>query len=161
MTAGLPHGMRPLGMKALNRARIEAGLLAPGVDFNSGISPYEAGIGWCVSINKADTIGVAALERRRNSPYRIGVGLVLRTNEIAPVGEHVFLVGGRFAAGVITSATFSPVLGKSIALAQLYPEYAASGTVLEVAFVDNMVRRAEAIVGPLAAYDPKKRRVRS
>jgi len=158
--AGKPLGLRPLGMKALNRARIEAGLLASGLEFNSGISPYEAGIGWCVSPNKTSMIGAQALERRRDNPFRVGVGLVLSSNEIAPSGEHVFPLGERFAAGVITSATFSPVLGKSIAMAQVYPEYATPGTVLEVAFIDKMGRRTEAVVGPLAAYDPKKRLVK-
>ena len=69
--------------------------------------------------------------------------------------------GEEFPAGTITSATFSPMLNKSIALAQVFPEYAAHGTTLEVGFVDGLARRRQRSVGPLAAYDPQKTRVKS
>ena len=86
----------------------------------------------------------------------VAVGLTLDGYEVAPIGRHVFVPGEDFPAGTITSATFSPVLNQSIALAQVFPEYAAHGTALEVGFVDGLVRRVPAVVGPLAAYDPQE-----
>ena len=50
--AGQPFGMLPLGLKALDRARIEAGLLSPGREFDPGVSPFQAGIGWAVAMKK-------------------------------------------------------------------------------------------------------------
>jgi aminomethyltransferase len=155
--AGEPHGLTPLGLKALDRARIEAGLLSPGREFDPGVSPFQAGIGWAVALGKDEFVGKAACERLRAYPPRIAVGLTLTGNEVAPVGEHVYAPDDLFPAGRITSATFSPVLNKSIALAQVFPEYGSHGTRLEVGFVDGLARRVEAIVGPLAAYDRKRR----
>ena len=159
--AGSPHGLTPLGLKALDRARIEAGLLAPGRDFDSGVSPFQAGIGWAVALKKPDFIGKAASERLAAHPPRVAVGLTLEGNEVAPVGEHVYAPGDPFPAGRITSATFSPVLDRSIALAHVFPEYGAHNTALEVGFVDGLARRVRAVAGPLAAYDPKKLRVKA
>ena len=126
------------------------------------VSPFQAGIGWAVAMKKGDFLGKAAVERLRERPPLAAVGLTLEGSEVAPLGKHVYVPGEDFAAGTITSATFSPVLqtGASL-LAQVFPEYAAHGTTLEVGFVDGLARRARAIVGPLAAYDPQKTRVKS
>ena len=160
MDAGAPEGLTPLGLAALDRARIEAGLPAPGREFDAGVSPFQAGIGWTVARDKSEQVGRAALERLRLSPPRVAVGLSLEGSEVAPIGECVYAPGDLFPAGRVTSATFSPVLNRSIALAQVFPEYAAPGTALEVGFVDGLLRRVHAVTGATAAYDPKKRRVR-
>lgn len=55
-------------MKALDRARIEAGLLALGYEFDDLISPYQAGIGWAVAMKKPAMIGKVALEKIRRHP---------------------------------------------------------------------------------------------
>ncbi len=161
MSAGKPVGLIPMGMLAVNRARIEAGLLSAGYEFDDLTSPYQAGIGWTVAMKKGDFIGKPALEKIKEHPPKVAVGLVLEGNEVAEHGQCIYPVGERWRVGVITSATFSPILNKSIAMAQVVPEYATVGTQLEVGFVDGMVRRVKAIVGTLAAYDPSKTRVRA
>jgi len=161
MAAGKPQGLQPLGMNALNRARIEAGLLARGYEFDDLTSPYQAGIGWTVAMKKPDFIGKSALEAIRQHPPRVTVGLVLQGNEVAAHGQCVFAQGERWRVGHITSATFSPILNKSIAIAQIAPEYAQPATIVEVGLLDGIKRRIEATVGPLAAFDPTKSRARS
>ncbi|WP_017300003.1 DUF1989 domain-containing protein [Nodosilinea nodulosa] len=160
MQAGQPVGLMPLGMKALDRARIEAGLLAMGYEFDDLISPYQAGIGWAVAMKKPDFIGKAALEEIRRHPPRVAVGLVLEGPEVAAHGQPVFAAGQRWRVGHITSATFSPMLNASIAMAQVVPEYAEAGMAVEVGMLDGLKRRIPATVGPLAAFDPTKSRVR-
>ncbi|MEO0540899.1 MAG: DUF1989 domain-containing protein [Cyanobacteria bacterium P01_A01_bin.105] len=161
MQAGAPLGLLPLGMQALDRARIEAGLLAAGAEFDDLTSPYEAGIGWTVARKKRDFIGKAALEKHRDYPARVAVGLVLEGNEVATAGQCVYAQGERWRVGQITSATFSPILKASIAMAQVVPTFAAQGTAVDVGLVDGMKRRVRATVGPLAAFDPTKSRVRA
>jgi len=161
MQAGKPLGLLPMGMQALNRARIESGLLAAGYEFDDLISPYQAGIGWAVALKKPDFIGKAALEQIKAHPPKVAVGLVLAGNEVAHSGQWLHPIGERWRVGMITSATFSPILNRSIALAQVVPEYAALGTELEVGVVDGMKRRIRATVGPLSAYDPTKSRVKA
>ncbi len=161
MAAGKPFGLQPMGMLALDRARIEAGLLSAGREFDDLTSPYQAGIGWTVALKKPDFIGKAALEAIKLHPPKVAVGLVLEGNEVAAQGQYVYAIGERWRVGIITSATFSPILSRSIALAQVVPEYSAIGTELAVGMMDGMKRRIRAIVGTLAAYDPTKSRVRS
>jgi len=89
------------------------------------------------------------------------VGLELGGNEVANGGQWIYCVGAHWRIGTITSGTYSAILNRSIALAQIAPEYAELGTVLEVGWVDGMKRRELATVSPLAAYDTSKSRVRS
>jgi aminomethyltransferase len=147
-------------MLALDRARIEAGLLSAGREFDDLTSPYQAGIGWAVALKKPDFIGKAALEKIREHPLRVAVGLGLTGNEVATHGQGIYAPGQNWRVGVVTSATFSPILQRSIALAQVVPEYAHPGTALEIGILDGIKRRLKATVGPLAAYDPSKSRVR-
>lgn len=159
--AGKPYGLLPLGMLALNRARIEAGLLAAGYEFDDLTSPYQAGIGWTVALKtKGDFIGRAALEQIKTHPPRVAVGLLLETNDVVEHGQCLFAPGERWRIGQTTSGTFSPILNRSIAMAQVVPEYAEVGTGVEVGWMDGMKRRVRAVVGPLAAFDPTKSRVR-
>jgi aminomethyltransferase len=72
----------------------------------------------------------------------------------------VFAAGERWRVGQITSATFSPILNASIAMAQVVPEFANAGTIVEVGMLDGLKRRVRATVGSLAAFDPTKSRVR-
>jgi len=162
MQAGAAYDLLPLGMQGLDRARIEAGLLAAGREFNDLISPYQAGIGWSVAMKtKPDFIGRAALEKIRDRPPFVAVGLLLESNEVACGGQCVYPLGERWRVGHVTSGTFSPILNRSIALAQIAPEYAQPGTALEVGLMDGMKRRVRAEVGPLSLYDPTKSRVRA
>ncbi|MEM9486383.1 MAG: DUF1989 domain-containing protein [Cyanobacteria bacterium P01_F01_bin.116] len=160
MQAGRTAGLLPLGMQALNRARIEAGLLASGYEFDDLTSPYQAGIGWTVAMKKPDFMGKLALEKIRPHPPRVAVGLVLDSNEIAIHGQNIYAHGERWRIGQITSATFSPILNQSIAMAQIVPEYAQAGTSVDVGLLDGIKRRVTATVGSLAAFDPTKTRVR-
>ena len=160
LQSGQSAGLLPLGMKALDRARIEAGLLASGYEFDDLTSPYQAGIGWTVAMKKPDFIGKTALEKICQHPPRVAVGLVLAGNEVAAQGQNIYPQGERWRIGQITSATFSPILNQSIAMAQVVPEYAAPGTPVEIGLLDGIKRRVVATVGPLAAFDPTKSRVR-
>jgi len=115
MQAGTAYALLPLGMQALERARIEAGLLSAGREFSDLISPYQAGIGWSVAMkSKADFIGHAALEKLRERPPFVAVGLMLESNEVACGGQWIYPVGDRWRVGHVTSGTFSPVLIRTI-----------------------------------------------
>jgi aminomethyltransferase len=159
--AGESYDLRPMGMDALDRARIEAGLLSPGIEFHDLISPYQAGIGWAVAMkSKPEFIGRPALAAIKPHPPMVAVGLVLDGNEVAAHGQCIHPPGDRGRVGGVTSATFSPILNRSIVMAQVVPEVADPGTMLEIGLMDGLKRRISATVGPLAAFDPTKSRVR-
>ena len=69
MAAGKPHGIRPVGYRALESLRLEKGYRAWGSDITPNDTPFEAGLGWAVKLGRTPTSSAAsALEtaqRRR------------------------------------------------------------------------------------------------
>ena len=159
LAAGAPHGLTPLGMGALNMLRIEAGLVSAGHDFCDQTDPFEAGIGFTVAASKpAPSIGAEALARRRATPQRKLVGLDLEGNEPVSQGDPVYR--GRAQVGIVTSATRSPLLGKTIALARVDVSVGQMGAALEIGKLDGHQKRIAALVVPFPHFDPEKKRVR-
>jgi aminomethyltransferase len=158
--AGQPHGLKPLGLEALDMIRIEAGLIFAGYEFDDQVDPFEAGIGFTVKLDSEDDfVGKDALIERSTHPQRKLVGLELEGNEIAGHGDEVYV--GRQRVGVITSGTRSPTLRKNIALCRMAVQYAEDGTAVEVGKLDGLQKRIPAQVVPFPFYDPKKERPRS
>src|SRR6185503_21103978 len=54
MEAGRPFGIAPAGYKALDSLRLEKGYRYWSSDITPGETPYEAGLGFCVKLNKVD-----------------------------------------------------------------------------------------------------------
>lgn len=157
--AGAPHGMRPLGLHALDMVRIEAGLVFAGYEFCDQTDPFEAGIGFALPSSKTDPyVGSEALARRRQSPQRKLVGLSSETTEAVGHGDPICV--GRAQVGVITSAMRSPILGCTIALARLDVAHAALGAPVEIGKLDGRQKRIAATVVRFPHYDPDKVRVR-
>ena len=157
--AGHPKGMQPLGLAALDMLRIESGLAFAGHEFDDQTDPFEAGIGFTVPLkNDVQFIGRPALEARKASPQKKLVGLELEGREVPAHGDCVRL--GRVQVGVITSATRSPILDKTIALARVFAEHAEAGTALEVGQLDGHQKRLPAKVVPFPHFDPTKSRAK-
>lgn len=158
--AGAAEGIKPMGLEALDILRIEAGLILAGNEFCEQTDPFEAGIGFTVPLKskQGDFIGRSALEKRKTSPQRQLAGLELSGREVASHGDGVYQ--GRYQVGEITSATWSPILEKNIALARLNVEYAEVGNELEVGKLDGQQKRLPATVVRFPHFDPAKQRVR-
>ncbi len=158
--AGQPHGLKPLGLEALDMIRIEAGLIFAGYEFDDQVDPFEAGIGFTVKLDTEDDfVGKDALVERSTHPQRKLVGLELDGNEIAGHGDEVYV--GRQRVGVVTSGTRSPTLRKNIALCRMAVQYAGEGTAVEIGKLDGLQKRIPAQVVGFPFYDPKKERPRS
>lgn len=87
------------------------------------------------------------------------MGLVLDKSDPAQHGDVIY--SGRFAVGVVTSATNSPLLDQQIALCRLAPQYANVGTQLEIGQLDGFKKRLNAQVVALPFYDPTRSRIKS
>lgn len=158
--AGRPLGLKPLGLAALDMVRIEAGLAFSGYEFCDQTDPFEAGIGFAVPQDKTDAyVGSEALARRREHPSKGLVGLDVEGAEAIGHGDGVHV--GRAQIGVVTSATRSPILGKTIALARLDVAYREPGTRVEIGKLDGQQKRIAATVTRFPHYDPTKSRVRA
>ena len=111
-------GVKPAGLGARDTLRLEAGMALYGQDMDESVTPWEAGLAWTVSLDEGrDFIGRAALEKQQAAGVpRQMVGLVLDDKGVLRHGQAVFTAAGE---GEILSGTFSPTLGKSIALARV------------------------------------------
>lgn len=157
--AGREFGISPMGLTALDMVRIEAGLVFTEFDFCDQTDPFEAGIGFAVSPQKSDDyIGRAAIERRRANPLRKFVGLEFSGNETIHHGDCVY--SGRSQIGVVTSATRSPILGRTIAFARIDASIAHDGATVEVGKLGGQQKRLPATIVSTPHFDSDKKRVR-
>jgi aminomethyltransferase len=123
-------GVAPCGLGARDTLRLEAGMNLYGSDMDETISPLAANMGWTISWQpeERDFIGRAALTALKEQGTEQLVGLVMEEKGVLRGGLTVFTSQGE---GVITSGTFSPTLGFSIAMARV-PAGVAVGDTVEV-----------------------------
>lgn len=159
--AGKPFGIKPMGLAGLDLLRIEAGLIFADYEFTDQTDPFEAGIGFTVPLKTKtdDFIGREALIRRKENPRWKLVGLDIDSRIPAHHGDCLHI--GRAQIGEITSAMWSPILDKQIALARVDVTHADEGTEIEVGKLDGQQKRLPARITAFAHYDPKKERPRS
>ena len=161
MEAGKGEGLIPAGFAALDKLRIEAGLVLYGNEFDGQQDPFEAGIGFAVPLKskEEDFIGKKILKERKENPQKRLVGLELIGKEPSGHGDCVHV--GRSQIGVITSGCLSTKLDKNIALCRIDTQYSEVGTEVEIGKIDGHQKRISAKVVPFPHFDPKKTRVRS
>jgi aminomethyltransferase len=111
-------GVKPAGLGARDTLRLEAGMALYGQDMDESVSPYEAGLAWTVALDAGrDFNGRKALEAQQAAGVpRQTIGLVLDEKGVLRHGQAVFTANGE---GEVLSGTFSPTLGKAIALARV------------------------------------------
>ena len=158
---GQPHGLKPLGLDALDLVRIESGLVFSGYEFSDETDPFEAGVGFTVPLKtkEDDFVGREALISRKANPQRKLVGLELEGNETGAHGDCVHV--GRGQVGIITSGMRSPILRKNIALCRIDVTSSEVGTEVQVGKLDGHQKRIPARVVPFPFYDPEKLKPRS
>ena len=96
MGAGAEHGIEPGGYRVLESLRMEKGYRYMGTDISAGDTPYEAGLGFCVALDKGDFVGRDALARAAEGPpQRVLRTLVVGGEDSLPLygGEAVRLGG--------------------------------------------------------------------
>ena len=142
LAAGEPLGLVPAGLSARDSLRLEAGMPLYGNELDRTTTPYDAGLGRVVRLDKTELdgapltfVGRAALAARKASPpARVLVGLQGLSRRAARHGYAV-LTGIEADAptiGHVTSGAPSPTLGHPIAMAYVSPEVSAIGTELAV-----------------------------
>lgn len=148
----LGRGIRPCGLGARDTLRLEAAMPLYGHELTEEIDPFQAGLSWAVKLDKGEFLGREALRHRKEEKtLRQRVGLELTGKRIAREGATI-LAGGR-EVGRVTSGTFSPTLGKVIAMAYVEPDQAVAGTSCAV---DIRGRAEPARVVPLPFYKRAK-----
>ena len=130
--AGRGFGVIAAGLGARDTLRLEAGMPLYGNELDRDTTPFEAGLGRVVKLEKpGDFVGRDALAKvAKDGPARRLVGLRITGRGIARHGYPV--LAGERRTGVVTSGTHSPTLGVPIAMAYVTPSDAEPGTILAV-----------------------------
>jgi glycine cleavage system aminomethyltransferase T len=157
--AGALYGIRPVGYRVLDSLRMETGYRAFGSDLTAGDTPDEAGLGFCVALErKGAFIGRAAVEAQRVR----GIERRLRTLLVGD-GHYACLYGGEAVVadgsvvGRVRSAAYGYTVGQMIASAYL-PRALAPDTPFGVEALGELV---PAEVAADTLYDGENLRIRS
>ena len=112
------RGVRPCGLGARDTLRLEAGMNLYGQDMDESVTPLECGLRWTVDLggDRAFTGRQALEERLSAGATQVQTGLILEGRGVLRSGYAVASAAGE---GVVTSGTFSPTLGRAIALARV------------------------------------------
>ncbi|MDE2219336.1 MAG: FAD-dependent oxidoreductase [Gammaproteobacteria bacterium] len=154
--AGQAHGIANAGYRALEAARLEKGYLYWSGDISPDYNPYEAGLGFCVALDKGEFIGREALRAIRSK----GVARKLCSFTIegfAPLhGGEAIVHAGEVVAST-TSAGYGHTLGRTIAFGYLPVALAVEGAFHIEAFGHSYA----ATRGPRCLYDARQERLHS
>ena len=158
--AGAPHGLRPIGLSAIEILRIESGLLFPDIDyFPHETDPFEVRLDNVIKLETGgDFVGRDALRTiaAQGTP-RLLTTLRIDGDELPEYGAAVTLDGRD--VGILRSPCQSPTFDMQvIAMAAVERDLAQAGQQVEVALGDGVVG---ARVAPFPLYDTDKRRPRS
>lgn len=180
--AGANYGIAPVGILAMDMARVEAGLFMLDVDYTSSShawiepqrsSPFELGLDWTVALDKQGYfVGRGALERekRAGSAWKL-MGLEVEWEGMERLFKEVGLppqipgmavraslpvLVGNVQVGYASTSTWSPLLKKYIALAHLQKPYYEVGTSVRMEItVEHHRQHAPAKVVKLPFYEPE------
>ena len=154
--AGAAHGIANAGYRAIDSCRMEKGYLYWSGDISPDYNPYEAGLGFCVALDKGDFIGREALAKIK------AAGLTRKLcsftiDGFAPLhgGEAIFH-GGK-VVGSTTSVGYGHTIGKTIAFGYLPIEIAGQKEFVIEAFG----KAHKATRGPRCLYDAKMERLKA
>jgi 4-methylaminobutanoate oxidase (formaldehyde-forming) len=154
--AGQVHGIANAGYRAIDSCRMEKGYLYWSGDISPDYNPYEAGLGFCVDLNKGDFIGREALIKIKME----GVSRKLCSftiEDFAPLhGGEAILHGGK-VVGSTTSVGYGHTLRKTIAFGYLPTEVADRKDFIIEAFGKNYSAKR----GSRCLYDAKMERLKA
>jgi aminomethyltransferase len=146
------HG-EPCGLGARDTLRLEAGYPLYGNDIDAAVTPYEAGLGWIVKLEKgADFTGLAALKQQKLAGVqRRLVGFrVAEPKVVARHGYGVYVDNRQ--VDVVRSGTVTPTANCAIGMTYLPSAQAKPGTAFTI---DVRGKRAPAEVVALP-FVPRK-----
>ncbi len=150
MEAGKPHGMIFGSISSMEMRRIEAGILDNGTDFDLTMTPFEAGLGPFIDLDKEGFIGRAALLKVKRDAKRL-FGLKC-PGGIPGYREHI--MDGAAPVGHVTAGAWSPYLKSGIGYVRFDAPDAWAGRRLAVMTADGGLLDCEIIDLPF--YDAEK-----
>jgi glycine cleavage system T protein len=154
--AGRGHGLVAGGYKAIDSLRLEKGYRVWGSDVTPEDTPFEAGLGFAVKLDKGEFIGRDALLSRQQPERRLAC-LVLEDPRAVALGSEPVRVADELV-GRVTSGGYGYTVERSIAYAYVPSSAAEPGTGVEVEIFGD---RIPGSVAEEPLFDPAGERVRA
>lgn len=154
--AGQAHGMILAGAGCVDSLRLEKGYRLWGGDIGTEYTPYEAGLGWAVKLDKGDFIGRDALKRAGENGLQRKLTCLTSDDAMALGGEPIF--SGETKIGYVNAANYGYSVGKFIAYGYLPIEYTSVGTEVDVVY---MGERQRFVVAREPLFDPRMTRMKA
>ena len=148
-------GAMPCGLGSRDTLRLEAAMPLYGHELNEAINPIQAGLAWAVKLDKGNFIGRDAIQRvaKDSGKLPIRVGLEVEGTRAAREGSSI-VAAENTTIGSVSSGSFCPWLGKSLAMGYIDARYSVPGTRLRIDVRGSMLN---ATVVTLPFYSrPKK-----
>ena len=152
---GEEFGLADAGYRAIDSLRLEKRYLYWGADITPDYTPYEAGLGFAVSLKKKDDfIGRAALEEAKAAGPKRRLITLLVDAPVQLYGGEAIRRDGK-VLGVTSSAGWGHTIGKAVAFGYVAADEASHADYEIEAFTRH--HPATRIAG--AAVDPERRKI--
>ncbi len=160
LAAGAAHGIGLVGMRAMESLRMEKSYRMWGTDLTPDYTPFEAGLDRFVRMNKGPFIGREALQKQLAAgvPHRFITLEVHGVTDADPLGNEPLYDRGGSLVGRATSGYYGHVLGKSLAIGYIEPQFAAAGTELQIEILGERKKATVLVDSP---YDPENNDLRA
>ncbi|MEK7476999.1 MAG: FAD-dependent oxidoreductase [Candidatus Coatesbacteria bacterium] len=152
--AGGPLGVADAGYRALESCRLEKGYRYWSAELTPDYTPFEAGLGFCVRLDKGEFIGREALVRAKAGGPKRRLCTFTMEGYVPLFGGETILADGR-VLGVLTAGGYGHTLGKAIAMGYV-PSAESARTAFEIECFGESFR---AVKGDDVLYDPRRARI--
>ncbi|MBU0510577.1 MAG: FAD-dependent oxidoreductase [Chloroflexi bacterium] len=158
--AGQPEGLVAAGYRAIDTLRLEKGYRYWSGEISPDYTPYEAGLGFAVKLDKGDFIGRYALLEQKEAGLRRKLCCMTLENDrvIAFGNEPIRTRGSDEIVGWVVSGGYGYSVAKSIVYGYLPIEYATVGTELEIEYFGESIG---AVVEQEPLWDPGGKRIKA
>ena len=156
--AGQADGLVAGGYRAIDSLRLEKGYRYWSADIGPDYTPYEAGLGFAVRLDKGDFIGREALLRQKAAGLRRKLCCLALADPASVAIGNEPVRGGERVLSWVTSGGYGYSVGQSIAYAYLPIEHSVTGTSLDVEILGEWI---PATVAREPLWDPKGLRIKA
>ncbi|MCP4694356.1 MAG: FAD-dependent oxidoreductase [Desulfobacterales bacterium] len=157
--AGRDLGVKNAGYRAIDSLRLEKGYCYWGAELTPEYTPYEAGLGFCVALDKDEFTGRDALAKiKEEGPgfklcvFTINAGAPVMMQSAAPIIHQGEVLG------VTTSSGYGHTIGKNICLGYLPADRINPGEGYEIEIYGE--RHPAALAPTRNLYDPAGEKIK-
>jgi 4-methylaminobutanoate oxidase (formaldehyde-forming) len=152
--AGEPYGIANAGYRAINSLRLEKHYLVWGSDLTPDYNPYEAGLGFCVALDKGEFLAREALAEVKTKGPKQKLAWLDAPPELNMFGGEIVTAGDR-VLGRVTSGGYGYTVGRNLCCAYI----AAAEPVHSEYAIEVMGTRYPARRHGKAPYDPERKAI--